>query len=159
MKLTIVENDTNYPILKIVSENNIWELGISQPTIFKGLRVSAGLIGTESYDINYCCGTDVYLAVEVLKQVVEIFYYLPEEITVIDLYEYFPYFEIKPINLNENYIFLENNVKLLRPLKEDEEVITLLKVVEVTALIILEQLANFFNFEIYENVQKAQKKK
>lgn len=55
MDLNVAEPNVNYSMLRLQSENGIWEMGI-YPTMY-GTRVSCGRIGSDFYiKGGYCCG-------------------------------------------------------------------------------------------------------
>lgn len=139
MKLEIIEGSPAFPILHVMSENKRWELGIAPLTVYRGIRINAGLVNSGSYEIVYCCGQDIYSAIRVLLTVAEIFLYLDEEITPLQLHNLFPVFEIKPIMYDPNFKLLESLLVIVKSSNtETEENITFMKVLEVTVTIILE---------------------
>lgn len=97
MNLTKTDVTEDYPHLRLVSENEIWEVGIAPLTIFGGIRIVAGKVGSECYEINYCAGTDKGMAFGVLAQVIAIMSKLPEVITPGDFNQIFPIQHIKPM--------------------------------------------------------------
>lgn len=96
MKFTKAEPDENFPIVRFVSENNVWEIGI-RPMMF-GHRVSAGLVGSGCVEIDYCGGADGCFVIQLLATVVKIFSSLPETITLKEVKRFFPTYQVKPID-------------------------------------------------------------
>lgn len=82
-----------------LSETGTWELGF-WPTIY-GCRVRAGR--TDDYccvPIDYCCGDDAVLLMEVLMVVAKLMEPLPDSATNADVERIFPRHTTKPIHLD-----------------------------------------------------------
>jgi len=58
MQLTPAEFTNDYPFLRLVSENQVWEFGIGKLTITGGIRIVAGKIGSRCFEVSYCAGND-----------------------------------------------------------------------------------------------------
>ena len=96
MKFTITEPDINFMVVRFTSEGNVWEAGVRQ--VIYGFRASAGRIGSDCVEVDYCCGIDLAFAFTVLQTVVQIMESIPETVTLQEVRRLFPVFEVKPIS-------------------------------------------------------------
>jgi hypothetical protein len=100
MKLHFAEKTINYPMLRLASENNLWEMGI-YPTIY-GTRVSCNRIGSQVYlKAGYCCGTIGSLIMEVTLAIAVILISFSEEATNGDLEFALSDWKLRPINQDD----------------------------------------------------------
>jgi hypothetical protein len=84
MQLNLAEPTERYPILRLVSKENQWEMGIHRyPALeSEGLRVSCGRIGSSIYlKGGYVCGVDGYLLKETTLALIGIVSSWPESMT------------------------------------------------------------------------------
>jgi hypothetical protein len=95
MNFTQTEPDINYPVKRMLSENGVWEFGIRR-MIF-GYRVSAGVVGEESYSIDYCCADDLGWLIQVAAIVLAILESLPETTPSREAEKLFPRQWTKPM--------------------------------------------------------------
>jgi hypothetical protein len=110
MKLHHTEPNSAYSILRIASENNIWEMGI-YPTLY-GNRVSCGKVGSNTYlKGGYCCGMDGLLLMEVTLNVALILGSFPESATMTEVNAALPNWILRPINLDDGKIKLRQAVQ------------------------------------------------
>lgn len=98
MNFNKAEPTLDYQAPRLVSENNIWEVGI-HPVLF-GFRVAAGRIGQHTYAVDYCAASDKQFLQQLYMAVVMIFTQLPEEITERELQDFMPIYKRKPILLD-----------------------------------------------------------
>ena len=95
MKFAPAMTNENYPMLRMLSENEAWECGVR--AVLFGYRVSANPVGSSTYTIDYCCA-DEQLWVELILSIVVIaFGLLPETLTSAEAQQLFPQQNIKPI--------------------------------------------------------------
>nr|MDZ8061853.1 hypothetical protein [Nostoc sp. EkiNYC01] len=97
MKLTKAEPTVDYPFLRLVSENQVWEVGIGKLTITGGIRIVAGKVGSQSFEISYCAGEDKGMALGILAQVLVIMSAMSESISYYNFRNTFPAQTIKPM--------------------------------------------------------------
>jgi len=95
MNFTQTAPDENYPIKRMISENGRWEFGI-RAMIF-GYRVSAGVVGEQTYSIDYCCADDPVWLISVTAIVLAILEALPESISSHEAEKLFPRQWMKPM--------------------------------------------------------------
>jgi hypothetical protein len=100
MDLYLSTPDINYPILRLESQNKIWEMGI-YPTMY-GTRVSCGKIGSHTYlKGGYCCGISPTLLMEVAIAVSIILSSFPESATMNEVDSVLPGWNLRPINRDD----------------------------------------------------------
>jgi hypothetical protein len=97
MQLTRAEFTNDYPFLRLVSENRVWEFGIGKLTITGGIRIVAGKIGSRCFEVNYCAGNDRGMALGILAQVLTIMQGMPEFISYSNFRKAFPIQKNKPM--------------------------------------------------------------
>jgi len=96
MKFSIAPRTINFPISRFVSENGRWEIGLV-PVLF-GVRVRAGLVGSDWVNVDYCAGDNPAFALELLATMLEIMTWLPEEITGGQVEAMMPKYQRRPID-------------------------------------------------------------
>ena len=96
MKFTKTEPDENFDILRCVSENNKWEIGMRR--MLFGVRICGNPVGDCCYAFDYCAADDQIFAIELFATVVNILEKYPETTTARQLQDNFPRYEVKPIN-------------------------------------------------------------
>jgi hypothetical protein len=96
MQLFTTHTDENFPLFKLVSTNNRWEIGIRQ--MMFGVRVCGNLIGDTGYTFDYCAGNNPYFAANLIQTMLAIFDALPEDIKPRELRQMLPSFSVKPID-------------------------------------------------------------
>ncbi len=96
MKFTRTEPNKDFDIIRCVSENNKWEIGIRQ--MLFGVRICGNPTGNGAYSFDYCAGDDQLFALELFAAVVNILERYTEETTSTQIRIDFPPYEIKPIN-------------------------------------------------------------
>ena len=99
MTFSVAERDINFPIMRFVSENQRWEVGIS-PVLF-GMRVRAGIVGSDWVHVDYCAGANRAFALLLLATVVEILSTLPEDISGGEVERMMPAWKRRPIDQDE----------------------------------------------------------
>ncbi|PHJ69183.1 hypothetical protein VF14_03360 [Nostoc linckia z18] len=97
MKLAPAELTVDYPFLRLVSESQVWEVGIGKLTITGGIRIVAGKVGSQSFEVTYCAGQDKGMAIGILAQVLVIISAMPESISCHNFRNTFPVQTIKPM--------------------------------------------------------------
>jgi len=100
MKFTKTEPDENFSIVRLVSENNAWEVGIRNLAF--DLRVSANPVGYCCYTLDYCAGNNRVVALVLLATVIKILEPLPENITAAEVERLFPVCTIEPLDRDED---------------------------------------------------------
>ena len=95
MNFTQTEPDEAYPIKRMVSESGSWEFGI-RAMIF-GYRVAAGVVGEQTYSIDYCCAADGVWLIRVAATVLAILEALPESTSSQEAEAIFPRQQSKPM--------------------------------------------------------------
>ncbi len=96
MKLFTTETDKNFPIVKYISTNNKWELGI-KPMMF-GVRVCGSPNGQHGYTFEYCAGNNPVFAITLIQTMLAIFEALPEDISEKEVRRILPTYSVKPID-------------------------------------------------------------
>ncbi len=96
MKFHQIAPDENYSVLKLTSENGVWELGLTQ-MIF-GVRVRAGVRGDGWCPVDYCGGADRCFVAALLSVITGILETFPEEVTPSEIQKLLPTYERKPIS-------------------------------------------------------------
>jgi hypothetical protein len=110
MKLHFAEKTINYPMLRLASENNLWEMGI-YPTIY-GTRVSCNRLGSQPYlKGGYCCGTIGSLIMEVTLAIAVILISLSEEATNGEVESLLPDWNLCPISQDDGLEKLRRTVQ------------------------------------------------
>jgi hypothetical protein len=99
MKFRVAPRTINFPISRFVSENERWEVGLV-PVLF-GVRVRAGLVGSDWVNVDYCAGDNPTFALELLATILEIMTWLPEEITGGQVEAMMPAYHRRPIDKDE----------------------------------------------------------
>ena len=96
MKFSPASTTENYPLLRLLSESGVWELGLV-PMLF-GVRVRFGLSADRiGYTSDYCAGADrnqIFLLLSVMTAILED---QPETISETQLRAMLPTYEIRPI--------------------------------------------------------------
>lgn len=96
MKFSLAPTTENYPLLRLLSESGVWELGLVQVAF--GVRVRFGLAAdTCSYTSDYCAGADrnqIRLLLSVMTAILED---QPETISETQLRAMLPSYQIRPI--------------------------------------------------------------
>jgi hypothetical protein len=116
MELIAAERTVDYPYLRLVSENQVWELGIGQLTVYGDFQVVAGIVGSQSFEVTYYAGQDRGMALGILAQVLIIMVAMPESISYSDFRKAFPPQEKIPmINDPKCWEALSNTAKLVTP--------------------------------------------
>jgi len=90
-----VQPDQNFPLRKLVSETDRWELGF-QPVMF-GLRVIAARQGHESVVLNYCAGGRLQDQLLLFAVILRLLERLPEEVSEGELHRLLPKQNRKPV--------------------------------------------------------------
>jgi len=98
MTLTPTEPTVNFPIVRLVSENERWECGVMD--VLFGFRVRAGLVGAVGVSIDYCAGDNRLFLLELLSTIVIILESLPESVTEAEVKRMMPGYECRPIYLD-----------------------------------------------------------
>lgn len=100
MQLRQADINTSYSMLRLVSENSVWEVGI-YPTLY-GARVSCGRIGQYTYlKGGYCCGAQGYLLMVVFMSVAFILQSFPESATMKEVDNALSDWELRPIDRDD----------------------------------------------------------
>ena len=105
MKFQQTDPDENYPLLKLVSENGRWEIGLT-PVMF-GVRVRGGLAGDGWCPIDYCGGDDRAFVGQLLAVMVQILETYPESISPGEISTLLPDYETKPISNDPCWKYLQ----------------------------------------------------
>lgn len=90
------EPNENLDIARWESTQGNWQLGIRQ--VLFGVRVALYKTGNQWWTLDYCAGDDESFALLLLAVVAAILEKWPEEATERQFQDYFPRFEVKPIN-------------------------------------------------------------
>lgn len=96
MKFTKIDPNENFDILRYVSENEKWEFGIRR--VLFGVRICGNPVGDWCYSFDYCAGDDEVFALALFATIAKILEKYPENVTVKQIQQDFPNYEIKPIN-------------------------------------------------------------
>ena len=96
MELKLVDIDTKFPIVKFVSINHEWEMGV-RPVIY-GVRVSGNRTRSDTYCFDYCAGNNYDFAMQLFRTMQAILMALPESITERELERMLPTFAVRPID-------------------------------------------------------------
>ena len=96
MKLIKAEITENFDVLRLVSENNIWEIGIRE--MMFGYRVCGNTIGDDCYEFDYCAGNDPAFIFQLFAVMCNIFSSLDENISLTKVRKLLPTYEVRPIN-------------------------------------------------------------
>ncbi|MFC3833438.1 hypothetical protein [Deinococcus rufus] len=99
MILRPVFANENYDLGRWVSETGRWEFGLR--SMLFGVRVSAGLVGGMSYDIDYCAGADPHRIALLRHLLHTILEGHPESVRPHQLLALLPTWERRPIHLDE----------------------------------------------------------
>jgi hypothetical protein len=99
MIFTRVTQDENYDIVKYLSKDGRWSLGLK--SMMFGVRVRCGLTDAPTVDLDLCAGSDPEYQLDVLRVVTMILLPVPESITPTELAALFPTCRVKPIVLDE----------------------------------------------------------
>ena len=84
-----------YPILRMSSESDLWEMGI-RPVLY-GYRVSAGKTGTLFYSLDYCCGDSRQWILRVITVLEIALERIPETAQLSEVEKLFPRQQFKPM--------------------------------------------------------------
>ena len=87
-------------VLRLVSENEVWELGYRQ--MLFGVRVSLSRIGDYWYTLDYCAGDNPEFALHLLLTVMQILKRYTEDVAGKQLERDFPKYDVKPIDRDPN---------------------------------------------------------
>jgi len=80
MELQYTAPTINYPIVRLISPNEVWEMGIY--LVLYGYRVGFGRVGSQIYlKGGYCAGSQLNNAIIILALLVDIFKPLDEQVT------------------------------------------------------------------------------
>ena len=96
MELKLVDIDPKFPIVKFVSINHKWEMGV-RPVLY-GVRVSGNRTSSDTYCFDYCAGNNYHFAMQLFRTMQAILMALPESITERELERMLPTFAVKPID-------------------------------------------------------------
>ena len=96
MQLFNTDTDASFGLLKYISTNNKWEIGM-RPMLF-GIRVSGNPVGSYCYTFDYCAGNNPVFAIELFQTMLVIFEALPEDIDEKEVLKILPSYTIKPID-------------------------------------------------------------
>ncbi|MEH2135404.1 hypothetical protein [Nostoc sp.] len=96
MKLGKAELTEGYPHFRLISENGIWELGIPEIQT-NGIRVCAGKVNSNCYEIIYYAGFEKGMALSLLGLVSIIMSELSETVSYPEFKATFPVQTVKPI--------------------------------------------------------------
>lgn len=96
MRFTKALANENFDVLRCVSENSVWELGIR--SVLFGIRICANPVGDDCYWLGYCAGDDFGFALVLLATVAKILEQYPENTDPQQIKLDFPKYDIKPIN-------------------------------------------------------------
>lgn len=88
--------DENFPLRRLLSEGDKWELGLV-PMLF-GVRVRLGKLGNSWCTLDYCAGPEPAEQLFLLGLVAGTLHWLPEETTEAELGLIFPRQRIKPMS-------------------------------------------------------------
>lgn len=83
---------------RYLSENGVWEVGFAQ--MLFGVRVRAGLADGCTFSVDYCAGPDRLFQAQLLAVVIRILEQYPENVSVRELENSLPTYQIRPINLD-----------------------------------------------------------
>lgn len=97
MRLTQTNTTEAYPIIRFISENKLWEVGVGELTIYGGFRIVAGKVGESCYSINYCTGNDIGWMTLLLGLIIKIMEEMEENISIREFEKTFPFQEFKPM--------------------------------------------------------------
>lgn len=93
------KTDENFPLRRLLSENDKWELGLVP--MFFGVRVRLGIVGNGWCTLDYCAGAEPSEQLFLLGLVAGLLSWLPEETTEADISRVFPRQRIKPMRLDK----------------------------------------------------------
>lgn len=96
MKFKRTIPDENFDVLKFLSLEGGWELGLR--SMLYGVRVSLSKSGSQWCNLDYCAGDNLVLQLAVLDAVGTILSQFPETVSGGDIERFFPDFEVKPID-------------------------------------------------------------
>src|SRR5436309_442192 len=97
MKFRRAIPDENFDVLKFVSAEGRWELGL-RSHLFGAVRVLLSKTGSQWINVEYCAGDDFVFQLELLDAVGIILMQFPESVSGGDIEAFFPGYETKPIN-------------------------------------------------------------
>jgi hypothetical protein len=100
MQLFTTDPDKNFSILKYISTNHKWEIGI-KPMMF-GVRVCGSPVGSFGYTFEYCAGDNPTFAITLMQTMLAIFEALPEDIKEKEVKRLLPSYSVKPIDRDPN---------------------------------------------------------
>ena len=96
MELKLVDIDSKFAVVKFVSINHEWEMGV-RPVLY-GARVSGNRTSSNTYCFDYCAGHNYDFAMQLFRTMQAILMALPESITEGELKRMLPTFAVKPID-------------------------------------------------------------
>jgi hypothetical protein len=86
--------------VRFVSWGNRWQIGLS-PVIF-GHRVRVSLVGSPTYEFDYCAASQFGFAINLLEVIKDIMETFDEAIEPSEIKKLLPSYEIRPINLDQS---------------------------------------------------------
>lgn len=125
MQLKLAEKTLNYPMLRLISENDVWEMGL-YPVIY-GVRVSCNRIGSGTYlKGGYCCGRSPLLVMEVCLAIALILSTFDESAEEWKVDLVLPQWNLRPINRDDGLANLRRVVRRfshvkIPPIQEHEK--------------------------------------
>lgn len=96
MRFTETNPNENYDVMRYVSENGVWEMGVYR--VIFGYRVGAGLATSGCREVVYCAGANPEHVHEIRDLVRDILQAFPESERGHRISALLPSFEIKPIH-------------------------------------------------------------
>ena len=98
MKFKVTQTDYNFQVLKMISNERRWELGLTQMQF--GVRVRFARAHNVYCLLDYCAGADQVFQMELLYAIRTILLDVPESTCDNDIMAIFPRYLIRPINLD-----------------------------------------------------------
>ena len=95
MKFTQIEPHENLDLMAWRSESGRWEIGYR--SVMYGIRVSLSLPESQSYALDYCCGTDGSSLILVFQMLRTALLDFDDTVTIGEVSRWFPVQNCKPI--------------------------------------------------------------
>lgn len=102
MKFTETNPNKSYDVMRYVSENGVWEMGVR--SVLYGKRISANPVGWGGYEVDYCAGPvpeHVYEIRDLVRDILEAY---PESLEPYTIRQLWPKWERRPIHKDETCV-------------------------------------------------------